>query len=77
MKNRLLTLVEETGLKKDIPEFTVGDTVDVHQEILEGTKKRVQVYQGVVISRRGAGRPKGPTDTKEGEDHEESLDEPG
>jgi large subunit ribosomal protein L19 len=55
MKNRLLTLVEETGLKKDIPEFTVGDTVDVHQEILEGTKKRVQVYQGVVISRRGEG----------------------
>jgi large subunit ribosomal protein L19 len=55
MKNRLLTLVEETGLKKDIPDFTVGDTVDVHQRILEGQKERVQIFNGVVISRRGEG----------------------
>ncbi len=38
MKNRLMALVEDTGLKKDVPEFEVGDTVDVHLRILEGQK---------------------------------------
>ncbi len=55
MQNRLLSLVEETGLKKDVPDFTVGDTVDVHQRILEGQKERVQIFNGVVIGRRGEG----------------------
>jgi large subunit ribosomal protein L19 len=55
MKNRLITQVEEAGLKKDVPDFTVGDTVDVHQRILEGQKERVQVFNGVVISRKGEG----------------------
>jgi large subunit ribosomal protein L19 len=55
MKNRLLALVEETGLKKEVPQFEVGDTVDVHQRILEGQKERVQVFNGVVIARRGSG----------------------
>ncbi len=56
MKNRFLTLVEESGLKKDgVPDFQVGDQVDVHQRILEGQKERVQVFSGVVIGRRGDG----------------------
>lgn len=55
MKNRILTLVEEVGMKKEVPQFTIGDMVDVHQEILEGQKKRVQVFSGVVISKRGDG----------------------
>jgi large subunit ribosomal protein L19 len=55
MKNRILTLVEDAGAKKDIPEFSIGDTVDVHQRILEGTKERIQVFNGVVISRKGEG----------------------
>jgi large subunit ribosomal protein L19 len=55
MKNRLLALVEEAGMKKDAPKFDIGDQVDVYQEILEGDKKRVQVFSGVVISRRGNG----------------------
>ena len=55
MKNRLLALVEETNLKKDIPQFAIGDQVDVHQEILEGQKKRIQIFSGTVISRRGDG----------------------
>ena len=55
MKNKLLTLVEEAGIKKDVPQFTIGDMVDVHQEILEGQKKRIQVFSGVVISKRGDG----------------------
>jgi large subunit ribosomal protein L19 len=55
MKNKVITLVEETGLKKDIPDFTIGDQVEVHQRILEGEKERIQVFSGVVISRRGEG----------------------
>ena len=55
MKNRLLMLVEEAAKKKDVPEFEVGDTVDVHLRILEGQKERVQIFNGVVIGRRGSG----------------------
>jgi large subunit ribosomal protein L19 len=55
MKNEYLILVEDFNLKKEVPEFTIGDTVDVHQKILEGEKSRVQVFSGVVIARRGEG----------------------
>jgi large subunit ribosomal protein L19 len=55
MKNRLIAVVEEMSLKKEIPQFEIGDTVDVHQRILEGQKERVQVFSGVVIARRGEG----------------------
>jgi large subunit ribosomal protein L19 len=48
-------IVDEAGARKDIPEFTIGDTVDVHQRILEGSKERVQVFNGVVIARKGQG----------------------
>ena len=41
--------------KKDIPDFTIGDTVNVHVRIIEGDKERVQIYQGVLIARRGRG----------------------
>jgi large subunit ribosomal protein L19 len=55
MKNKLIALVEETGLKKDAPKFDIGDQVEVHQRILEGEKERIQIFTGVVISRRGDG----------------------
>ena len=55
MKNAMIALVEETGLKKDMPDFAIGDQVEVHQRILEGEKERVQIFAGVVISRRGEG----------------------
>jgi large subunit ribosomal protein L19 len=55
MKNRLIALVEEQALKKEVPHFEIGDTVDVHQRILEGQKERVQIFNGVVISRKGEG----------------------
>jgi len=55
MKNKLISLVEEMSLKPEIPKFEIGDTVDVHQRILEGQKERVQVFSGVVIARRGEG----------------------
>ena len=55
MKNRLMALVEEPGIKKDVTKFQIGDQVDVHQRILEGQKERVQVFSGTVISRKGEG----------------------
>ena len=45
----------EKELTRQIDKFQIGDTVDVHQRILEGSKERIQVYNGVVISRRGQG----------------------
>jgi large subunit ribosomal protein L19 len=47
--------VEQAAVRKDIPEFTIGDTVDVHQRILEGQKERIQIFNGVVIARKGEG----------------------
>jgi large subunit ribosomal protein L19 len=55
MKNRLMEAVETAAMRKDIPEFAIGDTVDVHQRILEGSKERVQIFNGVVIARKGEG----------------------
>lgn len=55
MKNKLMSLVEDGQLKKDLTDFQIGDVVDVHQKILEGDKARVQVFSGVVIARRGEG----------------------
>jgi large subunit ribosomal protein L19 len=53
MKNRLIALVEDAAVKKEITQFRIGDQVDVHQRILEGTKERIQIFSGVVIARRG------------------------
>jgi large subunit ribosomal protein L19 len=55
MKNRLMALVEDAAKKADVPKFEIGDTVDVHLRILEGQKERIQIYNGVVIGRRGEG----------------------
>ena len=55
MKNRLLALVEDAAVKKDVTEFRIGDQVEVHQRILEGEKERTQVFSGVIISMRGDG----------------------
>jgi large subunit ribosomal protein L19 len=55
MKNRLMQAVETAAMRKDVPEFTIGDTVDVHQRILEGQKERIQIFNGVVIARKGEG----------------------
>jgi large subunit ribosomal protein L19 len=47
--------LESAGIRKDLPEFRVGDTVAVHYKIVEGDKLRVQVFRGVVIKRHRAG----------------------
>lgn len=50
-----LQQVELPYLKPDVPEFRAGDTVKVHVRVVEGQKERIQVFQGVVIARRGGG----------------------
>ena len=48
-------LVDRAQLRDDIPVFAPGDTVKVHVRVVEGTRERVQVFQGVVIRRKGSG----------------------
>jgi large subunit ribosomal protein L19 len=48
-------IIDRDSLRDDIPEFRPGDTVKVHVRVVEGTRERVQVFQGVVIRRQGAG----------------------
>ena len=55
MSQQMLELVEKSSLKAEVPEFQIGDTVDVHTRILEGEKERIQIFNGVVIARSGSG----------------------
>jgi large subunit ribosomal protein L19 len=48
-------LVDRASLRDDIPVFAPGDTLKVHVRVVEGTRERVQVFQGVVIRRQGSG----------------------
>ena len=52
---RSLDFVDQPQLRADLPPFRVGDTVRVHVKVREGEKERIQVFEGVVIRRRGAG----------------------
>ena len=51
----LVRLVENREMKTEPPEFRVGDSVKVHVKVREGEKDRIQVFQGIVIARRGGG----------------------
>ena len=55
MINKLLESVEQNYLKKDVPQFLVGDTVDVATRIIEGEKERTQIFSGTVIMKKGRG----------------------
>ena len=55
MTARMIEKVEQSYIKKDRPEFSVGDTVSVSVRIVEGQKERTQVFSGTVISRKGKG----------------------
>lgn len=48
-------LIEQAQLRRDIPQFRPGDTVKVHVRVVEGSRERIQVFQGVVIRRQGGG----------------------
>ena len=55
MSRKLLAAVEASSLKPVVAPFEIGDTVDVHTRILEGEKERIQIFNGVVIAKSGAG----------------------
>ena len=50
--NEIIRSIEETQLKKDVPSFSIGDTVKVEVKVVEGTRERLQAFEGVVIARR-------------------------
>jgi len=50
-----IDLVDMRSLRDDIPDFDPGDTLKVHVRVVEGSRERIQVFQGVVIRRQGTG----------------------
>lgn len=50
-----VTAVEREQMKKKLPEVTPGDTVRVHVKVVEGGRERIQVFEGVVLGRKGGG----------------------
>jgi large subunit ribosomal protein L19 len=48
-------IVEQSRMRDDIPDFRPGDTVKVNVRVVEGTRSRIQVFEGVVIARKGGG----------------------
>ena len=54
--SKLLEAIEKENMKSEnVPEFSIGDTVKVHVRVVEGTRERVQVFQGAVLGRQGKG----------------------
>ena len=53
--SQLMESITNEQLRSDIPTFRPGDTVRVHARVVEGTRERIQLFEGVVIKRRGAG----------------------
>ncbi|MBC9788036.1 50S ribosomal protein L19 [Carnobacterium maltaromaticum] len=53
--SQLMESITNEQLRSDIPAFRPGDTVRVHARVVEGTRERIQLFEGVVIKRRGAG----------------------
>ncbi len=52
---QILESINTANLKTDIPRMDIGDTINVHARIVEGEKERIQVFQGVLIARKGRG----------------------
>jgi large subunit ribosomal protein L19 len=50
-----IDLIEQRQLRDGLPQFKAGDTVRVHFQVIEGQRRRVQVFEGIVIKRQGAG----------------------
>jgi large subunit ribosomal protein L19 len=55
VSQELLNKAAQASMKEQLPEFDIGDTVNVHVRIVEGDKERVQLFTGTVIARRGSG----------------------
>ena len=53
--SKLIDSLTQEQLRSDIPAFRPGDTVRVHAKVVEGTRERIQIFEGVVIARKGTG----------------------
>lgn len=53
--SKVIEKITLAQLRSDIPEFRPGDTVRVHAKVVEGSRERIQIFEGLVIKRRGAG----------------------
>lgn len=53
----LIQELTKEQLRDDMPEFRAGDTVRVHVRVVEGTHERIQLFEGVVIKKKGTGNP--------------------
>jgi len=53
--SNIITEITKAQLRTDLPTFRPGDTVKVHVKVVEGTRERIQLFEGVVIKRRGGG----------------------
>ncbi|GAE29223.1 LSU ribosomal protein L19p [Halalkalibacter hemicellulosilyticusJCM 9152] len=53
--NNIIREITNEQLRNDIPTFRAGDTLTVHVKVVEGTRERIQLFEGVVIKRRGTG----------------------
>ena len=51
----IINVVEQEQLRSDIPDFRAGDTVRVHVKVVEGSRERIQMFEGLVIKRQGGG----------------------
>lgn len=51
----IIKMIEDEQLRDDLPKFNVGDTVKVHYRVVEGTRERIQLYEGTVIKVQGGG----------------------
>jgi large subunit ribosomal protein L19 len=53
--SKVIETLEREQIRKDIPQFKAGDTVRVHFKVIEGQRQRIQVFEGIVLKRQGAG----------------------
>ena len=51
----IIEQINQENVKKEVPKFNVGDTVRVSFKVIEGTRERIQAYEGIVIAKRGGG----------------------
>ena len=51
----IIRAIEQENMKSDIPSFSIGDTVKVHLKVKEGTRERIQVFEGVILKRQNGG----------------------
>ena len=53
--NKIIASIEQENMKKEVPVFEIGDTVRVYVKVVEGTRERLQAFEGTVIARKGGG----------------------